>query len=93
MILTVLSFTESVRVQFSRVYTTPWTVAGRTSLSMGSPGKNTGVGCHFPPPGDVPNPGIKPTSPESPELASRFFFFFTTEPLGKPHSAYTLADT
>ena len=26
-----------------------------------SPGKNTGVGC--PPPGDLPNPGIKPRSP------------------------------
>ena len=24
-----------------------------------SPGKNTGVGCHALPPGDLPNPGIK----------------------------------
>ena len=29
-------------------------------------GKNTGVGCYFPPPGDLPNPGIKPASPVSP---------------------------
>ena len=79
MILTVLSFTESVRVQFSRVYRTPWTVASQTSLSMGSPGKNTGVGCHFPAPGDLPDPGIKPTSPGSSALAGGlFFFFFTT---------------
>ena len=30
-----------------------------------SPGKNTGVGCHLPPtpPGNLPNPGIKPASP------------------------------
>ena len=29
-----------------------------------SPGKNTEVGCHtLPPPGDLPNPGIKPRSP------------------------------
>ena len=28
-----------------------------------SPGKNTGVGIHFPSPGDLPNPGIKPRSP------------------------------
>ena len=28
-----------------------------------SPGKNTGVGCQCPPPGDLPNPGIKPRSP------------------------------
>jgi len=34
----------------------------------------------FPSPGDHPNPGIKPTSPE---LAGRFF---TTEPPGKPGS-------
>ena len=34
-----------------------------------------------PPPGNLPDPRIKPTSPA---LASRFFFFFTTEPPGKP---------
>ena len=28
-----------------------------------SPGKNTGVGCHFLTPGDLPNPGIEPRSP------------------------------
>ena len=26
------------------------------------PGKSTGVGCHFPSPGDLPNPGIEPGS-------------------------------
>ena len=26
---------------------TPWTVACQAPLSMGFPGKNTGVGCHF----------------------------------------------
>ena len=31
-------------------------------------GKNTGVSCHFPPPWDLPNPGIEPTSPVSPAL-------------------------
>ena len=34
-----------------------------------SPGKNT-LPC--PPPGDLPNPGIKPTSLTSPALAGRF---------------------
>ena len=33
------------------------------------PGKNTGVGCHFPPPGDLPDPGIESTSPASPAFA------------------------
>ena len=28
-----------------------------------SPGKNIGVGCHFPSPGDLPDPGIEPGSP------------------------------
>ena len=35
----------------------------------------------FPSPGDLPNPGIKPTSLGSPALAGRFF---TTVPFGKP---------
>ena len=38
-------------------------------------------GLPFPPPGDLPNPGIQPESPESPALAGRFF---TTEPPGLP---------
>ena len=43
-------------------------------------GKNTEVGCHFLSPGDLPNPGIAPTSLESPAWAGGFF---TTEPPGK----------
>ena len=31
-------------------------------------GKYTGVRCHFSAPGDLPDPGIKPTSPVSPAL-------------------------
>jgi len=27
------------------------------------PGKNTGVGCHFPPPGDLPDPRMEAVSP------------------------------
>ena len=30
-----------------------------------SPGENTGVGCHFLTPGDLPNPGTEPRSPTS----------------------------
>ena len=29
-----------------QLFATLWTVAYQTSLSMSSPGKNTGVGCH-----------------------------------------------
>ena len=45
-------------------------------------GKNTGEGCHFPPPGDLPNPGIKPKSPVSPALQVDSL---PAEPSGKPH--------
>ena len=44
------------------------------------PGKNSGVGYHYPSPGDLPEPGIKPASRESPTLAGRFC---TTEPPGR----------
>jgi len=43
-----------------------------------SPGKNTGVGCHFLLQGDLTNPGIKPISLVSPALAGRFFTTSTT---------------
>jgi len=38
-----------VCVLLSRIqlFATPWTVAHQAPLSMDSPGKNTGVGCHF----------------------------------------------
>ena len=33
-------------------------------------------GLQFPPPGDLPDPGIEPTSVASPALEAVFFFFF-----------------
>ena len=46
-------------------------------------------GLPFPPPGHLPDSGIKPTSPASPIFAGRFF---TTEPPGEPkgvkHNSY-----
>ena len=47
-----------------------------------SPSKNTGRGCHSLLQGNLPNPGIEPTSPASPALAGGFF---TTVPHGKPY--------
>ena len=41
--------------------------------------KNTGMGCRFLPPGDLPDPRIEPVYPA---LADGFF---TTEPPGKPN--------
>ena len=43
---------------------------------MDFPGINTGV--EFPPPGDIPKPGIELESPALVDI------FFTTEPPGKP---------
>ena len=42
-------------------------------------------GLPFPPPGDLPNPGIKPASPATPALAGRCF---TTTPPGKPYMMF-----
>ena len=41
-------------------FVTPWTVAHRAPLSMGFFRQEYWSGLPFPPPGDLPNPGIKP---------------------------------
>ena len=56
---------------------TPWTVAHKVPLSMGFSRQEYWSGLAFPAPGDLPDPGIEPASPE---LAGRFF---TAEPLKK----------
>ena len=57
---------------------TPWTVARQAPLSMGFPRQEYGSELPFSSPGDLPDPGIEPTS--SP-LTGRFF---TTEPPETP---------
>ena len=59
-----------------RLFVTPWTVAHQVPLSMEFSRQEYWSGLRFPPPGDFPDPGIKPESPMSPALAGRFF---TTE--------------
>ena len=63
-----------------QLFATPWTIACQAPLSMGFSRQEYWSGLPFPAPGDLPNPGIEPTSPVSPALAGRFF---TTEPPGK----------
>ena len=60
---------------FSRVqlFATLWTVAHQDPLSMGFSRQEYWSGLPCPPPGDLPNQGIKPTSLKSPALASNFF--------------------
>ena len=52
---------------------TPWTIAFQGPLSMGFSRQEYWSGLPWLPPGDLPNPRIKPSSPISPALASRFF--------------------
>ena len=43
---------------------TPWAVACQDPLSMGFSRQEYWSGLPFPSPGDLPNPGIEPRSPE-----------------------------
>ncbi|CAI9153792.1 unnamed protein product [Rangifer tarandus platyrhynchus] len=60
---------------FSRVqlFAALWTVAHQAPLFLGFSRQEYWSGLPFPPPGDLPNPGIKPRSLTSPALADRFF--------------------
>ena len=51
-----------------RLFVTPWTVTCQAPLSMRFPRSEEWSGLPFPPPGDLPDPGIKPASPVSPAL-------------------------
>ena len=67
---------------------TPWTVAHQAPLSMGFSRQEYWSELPCPPPGDLPNPGIGPVSPESPALAGGFF---TMEPPWKLQKNATAA--
>ena len=53
-----------------RLFATPWTVAHQVPLSMGVFRQEHWSGLSFSSPEDLPDPGIKPTSPLSPALPS-----------------------
>ena len=59
-------------------YVTPWTVAHQAPLSMGFHRQEYWSGLSFPPPGDLPDPGIGPVSLTSPALAAGFLTTSTT---------------
>ena len=61
------------------VSATLWTVAHQAPLSMGLSRQEYWSGLPFPPPRDLPDPGIDPAS------AALAGGFFTTKPPGKPH--------
>ena len=72
--------------RFSRVwlFVTLWTVAWEAPLSMGFSRQEYWSGLPFPPPGDLPGPGIETTSLMYPALAGRFFTTSTTWPSNYP---------
>ena len=51
------------RFSLVRLSMTLWTVASQAPLSMGFSKQEYWSGLPFPPPGDLPNPGIEPRSP------------------------------
>ena len=51
-----------------QISATLWTVAWQAPLSMQFPKQEYWSGLSFPPPGDLPNPGIELTSLASPAL-------------------------
>ena len=53
--------------------TIPWTVAHQAPLSMGVSRQAYWSRLPYPPPGDLPHPGVKPMSLTSPVLAGGFF--------------------
>ena len=75
-----MSVCLSVFSHFSRVqlFAAPWTAAYQALLSMEFFKLEYWNGLPFPPPGDLLDPGIEPTSLA---LTGRLF---TTEPPGKP---------
>ena len=71
----IMNISNNVLSHFScvRLFVTLWTVACQTPLSMGFSRQEYWSGFSFPPPGDLPDPGIKPMSLMSPALAGGFF--------------------
>ena len=64
-----------------RLFATPWTVARQAPLCMELSRQEYWSGLPYSPPGDIPNPGIEPTSACVSCVADRSL---PTEPPGKP---------
>ena len=67
-----------------RLFVIPWTVACQAPLSIG-PQERILEWVSISSSGAIPNPGIKPTSPESPVSPALAGRFFTTKPLERPY--------
>ena len=65
-----------------QVFATPQTVAHQAPLSMGFPRQEYWSVLPFPPPGDLPDPGIEPSSLVSPALVR--WILYQLRHLGSP---------
>ena len=79
-------------IHFSQVqlFVTLWTIAHQSPLFMGFSRQEYWSGLPYPPPGDLPNPGIEPASLTSPALAGRFF---TTSATWEAHTKHRGSQT
>ena len=66
------------------LFATPWTVGSQAPKSIEFSRQKYWSGLPFPSPGDLPNPGTKPTSPALQADS------LPTEPLGKPNSSLSI---
>ena len=57
-------------------YVTPCTGAHQAPPAMGFPRKESWSGLPFPPPGDLPNPGMEPMTPVFPDRHNRVHIIF-----------------
>ena len=67
-----------------QLFVTPWTVAHQAPLSMEFSRQEYWSGLPFPPPGDLPDPGIEPRSPTLQADS------FPAKPPGKPLTYYII---
>ena len=75
-------------LQCVQLFATPWIVAHQAPLPMGFSRQEYLSGFPFPPPGDLPDPEIKPWSLLSPLLAGGFFTTSTNSVVGKKKNFY-----
>ena len=71
---------------------TPWTVACQSPLSMGFSRQEYWSGSPYPPPGDLPNPGIEPVSLMSPLQADSLLLNHQGSPQHSPNISQSLGN-
>ena len=78
--LTLRGFLCMCAKSFSHVQlsVTLWTISCQVPLSMGFSRQEYWSGLFCPPPGDLPDPGVEPSSVKCPAKAGRFFTTITT---------------